>query len=185
MSPDFDDLVGRDIEAAERARLERVHDLLVAAGPPPELVVEQPVQLRPRRRRGLLLALAATLAVVSFALGAAVVNEWGSDRNVDFTQSMTGTASATNATGSLVVFDVDDAGNWPMELTVDGLPPAPGDRTFELWLTRDGKLAALCGSFVTASDGSAVVPINAPYDFGEYDGWVVVENGSDAPLLVT
>jgi hypothetical protein len=183
MSPDFDDLVGRDIEAAERARLERVHDLLVAAGPPPDLVVEQPAQLRPRRRRGLLLALAAALAVASFALGAAVVNEWGGDRNVDFTQSMTGTASATNATGSLVVFDVDAAGNWPMELTVDGL--APDRRTFELWLTRDGKLAALCGSFFTASDGSAVVPMNAPYDFGDYDSWVVVAKGSDAPLLST
>ena len=83
------------------------------------------------------------------------------------------------------MFDIDDAGNWPMELSVDGLPPAPGGRTFELWLTRDGKLAALCGSFVTASDGSAVVPMNAPYDFDEYDGWVVVEKGSDTPLLAT
>jgi hypothetical protein len=185
MSPDFDELVGGDIEPGERARLERVHDLLVAAGPPPESVVEQPVQLRPRRRRAALLAIAAALAVASFALGAAVVNEWGGDRKVDFTQAMTGTASATNATGSLVVFDIDPAGNWPMELTVDGLPPAAGGRTFELWLTRDGKLEALCGSFLTAPDGSAVVPLNAPYRFDEYDGWVVVQEGSDTPLLRT
>ena len=122
MSPDFDDLVGGDIEQGERARLERVHDLLVAAGPPPESVVAAPVQLRPRRRRGALLAIAAALAVASFAVGAAVVDHWGGP-NVDFTQTMTGTASATNATGSLVVFDIDAAGNWPMELTVDGLPP--------------------------------------------------------------
>ena len=37
MSPDFDDLVGTDLDPAERARLERVHDLLMAAGPPPDL----------------------------------------------------------------------------------------------------------------------------------------------------
>ncbi len=131
-----------------------------------------------------MLAIAAALAVASFAVGAAVVDHWGRP-NVDFTQTMTGTASATNATGSLVVFDIDAAGNWPMKLIVDGLPPAAGGKTFELWLTRDGKLAALCGSFVTAADGSAVVPLNAPYRFDEYDGWVVVEEGSDTPLLTT
>jgi hypothetical protein len=29
------------------------------------------------------------------------------------------------------------------------------------------------------------VPMNAPYRFDEYDGWVVVEQGSDTPLLTT
>ena len=35
--PDFRDLIDDDISAEERARLERVHELLVEAGPPPEL----------------------------------------------------------------------------------------------------------------------------------------------------
>ena len=35
--PHFGDLVGNDLSPAERERLERVHDMLVAAGPPPEL----------------------------------------------------------------------------------------------------------------------------------------------------
>ena len=47
------------------------------------------------------------------------------------------------------------------------------------------KLEALGGSFLTASDGSAVVLLNAPYRFDEYDGWVVVREGSDMPLLTT
>ena len=34
--PDFDELVP-DAEEGERERLRRVHDMLVAAGPPPEL----------------------------------------------------------------------------------------------------------------------------------------------------
>jgi hypothetical protein len=185
MRPDFDELVGTDLSPGERERLERVHELLVAAGPPPpEVVPVAPVELRPHRRRGALLALAAALAVTAFALGAAVV-DGASGRDVDFTETMTGTPSAVDATASLAVFDIDAAGNWPMELTVAGLPPATSGRPFELWLTRDGELAALCGGFLTDADGSAVVPMNAPYRFDGFDGWVVVEEGSRAPLLTT
>ena len=36
-APNFDDLIGEDVPAWERERLRRAHDLLVAAGPPPEL----------------------------------------------------------------------------------------------------------------------------------------------------
>lgn len=183
MRPEFDELVGTDLDPAERARLEHVHDLLIAAGPPPAADHAAAPMLRPRRRRGALLALAAALAVTAFALGAALVD--GGGRNVDFTETMTGTPSAENATGSLAVFDIDAAGNWPMELTVAGLPPAQSGRPFELWLTRDGRLAALCGGFLTSSDGTASVPLNAPYRFDEFDGWVVVEEGSTTPLLTT
>src|SRR5205807_4833909 len=35
--PEFDELLGPDVPAEERARLQRVHDLLVEAGPPPAL----------------------------------------------------------------------------------------------------------------------------------------------------
>jgi hypothetical protein len=72
-----------------------------------------------------------------------------------------------------------------MELTVSGLPPSASGRPFELWLTRDGELAALCGGFFTDADGWATVPMNAPYRFDDFDGWVVVEEGSETPLLTT
>ena len=181
--PNLDDLVGSDLDPQERARLEHIHDLLITAGPPPE-PLEAPVTLQPARRRGALLALAAALAVAAFALGAALV-DGSSGRSVDFTETMAGTAAATDATASLAVFEIDEAGNWPMELTVSGLPPSASGRPFELWLTRDGELAALCGGFFTDSDGWATVPMNAPYRFDDFDGWVVVEEGSDTPLLTT
>jgi hypothetical protein len=182
MRPDFDDLIGTDIEPSERARLERVHELLVEAGPPPELSPARPAQLGHHRRRGALLAIAAALAVAAFALGAALVD---SGRSVDFVVSMNATAATPGASASLTVFELDDAGNWPMELTVAGLTPRAGDRPFQLWLTRKGEREALCGAFVTGADGAAVVPMNAPYSFDEYDGWVVVEEGSATPLLTT
>lgn len=185
MRPDFDELVGTDLVPGERERLQRVHELLVAAGPPPpEVVPIAPVELQPHRRRGALLALAAALAVAAFALGAALVDGAGS-RDVDFTETMIGTPSAANATASLTVFEIDAAGNWPMELTVAGLPPAESGRQFELWLTRGGRLAALCGGFLTDAEGSAAVPMNAPYRFDDFNGWVIVEEGSQKPLLTT
>jgi hypothetical protein len=182
VTPDFDDLVGNDLEPAERVRLERVHDLLVAAGPPPEPRAPTVVHLPSRRRRGALLAIAAALAVAAFALGAAL----GSNgRSVDFTETMRGTPVAASATASLKVFAIDDAGNWPMELEVDGLRAGSTSHPFELWLVRKGELAALCGTFRTDEKGDAKVPMNAPYHFDDYDGWVVVEEGSKAPLLTT
>jgi hypothetical protein len=184
MRPDFDDMVGTDLDPDERKRLERVHELLVAAGPPPEAGRQVPVELRPRRRGGAVLALAAALAVAAFALGAALV-DGSSGRSLDFTETMEGTSAAANATASLAVFDLDAAGNWPMELTVAGLPPVQSGRPFELWLTRGGELAALCGGFFTNDDGWATVPMNAPYRFDDFDGWVIVEAGSETPLLST
>ena len=136
MRPDFDDLVGTDLEPGERARLERVHELLVAAGPPPELPQTRPVELPRRRRRGALLAIAAALAVAAFALGAALVD---SGRSVDFVVAMDATAAAPGASASLAVFDLDDAGNWPMELTVAGLTPRAGDRPFRALAHAQGR----------------------------------------------
>ena len=63
--------------------------------------------------------------------------------------------------------------------------PSASGRPYELWLTKAGELAALCGSFLTNADGSAVVPLNAPYRFSDFDGWVVVAEGSTSPLLTT
>jgi hypothetical protein len=182
VTPDFDELVGNDLDPEERARLERVHHLLVAAGPPPEPAAAAVVELRPQRRRGALLAVAAAIAIAALAVGGAVAH--GPGGGVEHV-TMEGTPAAADASASLTVFAIDDAGNWPMELKVEGLAPSPPDRPFELWLTRAGELKALCGAFLTDESGRATVPLNAPYRFSEYDGWVVVEEGSKQPLLTT
>jgi hypothetical protein len=183
--PDFDTLVGSDLDAAERERLRLVHDLLVEAGPPPELPTRAPVApLARRRRRGVLLAVAAALAVAAFALGVAV-GDGSRARATDFVVPMTGTDSAADASASLVVYELDDAGNWPMELEVEGLPPAASDSVYELWLTRDGRAIAMCGSFLTRDDGTASVPMNAPWPLDDFDGWIILEEGSKKPMLST
>jgi hypothetical protein len=179
--PSFDDLVGADLPAPERERLLRVHELLIEAGPPPAVRAPTATPLPARRRRGVLPALAAALALTVFALGV-VIGDVTGGRSVDFVVPMKGTAAAPEASASLTVFELDEAGNWPMEIAVEGLVAARSAH-YELWLTKRGELAALCGSFLTDSDGSATVPLNAPYRFKDFDGWVVVEEGSETPLL--
>jgi hypothetical protein len=184
--PDFDALVGSDLDPLERDRLLRVHELLIEAGPPPELGTEAAVlSPRPRRRyRVVAVAIAAALGLGLFAAGLLVGNRDEGPGTFDVV-SMTGTPYTMDLRASLTIFDVDDAGNWPMELEVEGLEPSADRRPYELWLTRGGELAALCGSFLAEADGTTVVPMNAPYRLTEFDGWVVVAEGSKSPLLTT
>ena len=188
--PDFDDLVGGEVEGAERERLQRVHDLLVAAGPPPEVSSLAPPPTdatvtslsgrRSRRRRALLVLAAALGAVVVFTVGLLVAE--GEGPSAERVVAMTGAAGAS---ASLEIFDVDEAGNWPMLVEVKGLAPTPEGQLYQLWLTKGGDPVALCGSFLTEDDGTAVVSMNAPWRLDDFDGWVVVERGSTTPLLST
>ena len=188
--PDFDELVGTDLSETERERLHRVHDLLVEAGPPPDLPAgsgapEPGASVHVlRRRRGALVAIAAALGVLVFAVGvlAGVRSESPSTFR---TYSLAGTAAAVDARATIELFDADSAGNWPMELAVSGLGEVRNGDHYELWLTQDGQLAALCGTFLVDADGSTVVPLNAPWRLTDFDGWVVVEEGTEVPLLAT
>ena len=183
--PEFDELVGEGLAAGERERLLRVHELLVQAGPPPELgPAPTVVPLRPRRRRVALVALAAALGVGLFAAGW-VVGDSGDQPGTFEVVAMTGTAYTTGLSGSITIYDVDEAGDWPMKLEVLGLEPSPDRKPYELWLTKKGELAAYCGNFLAEADGTTVVPLNAPYRFSDFDGWVVVAEGSKSPLLTT
>lgn len=188
--PDFDELVGADVDPAERDRLLRIHELLLAVGPPPDLPAslgEPPVaraRTVPRRRRGALVALAAALGVVVFTVGFLASDRIGEPGTFEVI-AMTGEEAAADANAALEIFSVDAAGNWPMELRVTGLRPSASGRPYELWLTQGGRPAALCGSFRAEPDGSATVPMNAPYKLNEFDGWIVVEEDSDTPLLTT
>jgi hypothetical protein len=185
--PDFDELVG-DVAAGERERLQRVHALLVEAGPPPELppqLAEPPEEPRgtvipfPRRYRAAVLGAAAVVLVALFGVGYAIGH--GTSRDEAFTVPLNGSGGAS---AELVVFDQDAAGNWPMELTVRGLPVLSGGRNYELWLTKKGKLVESCGAFAVSA-AVTEVPLNAPYVLRSYDGWVVVPQDSRTPVLRT
>jgi len=183
---DIGDIVGNDLEPGERERLERVHALLEQAGRPPELSpalqrAPEPPRARvipfPRQYRYTALAAAVVAACALFGLGYLAGGAGGEEplRTV----AMSG---ANQAAADLDLFEQDAAGNWPMELRVSGLP----EGRYELWLTREGKLAEPCGAFaVGEGEGETTVPLNAPYSLKAFDGWVVVPSGSTTPVLTT
>ena len=186
--PSFDELVGAETSGEERERLRHVHELLLEAGPPPELTpklrkapgsgVARMQRRRVVKRRGLLLLAAALSIVVVFAAGYAVSNSRQSGGNtsasgVTKTLELTGTRQAPNAQATLDVWK-PQAGNWPMTLNVTGLPKLPPHAYYYVYLVRDGKPWAPCGAFRVASPSQALtLTLNAPYKLRKGDTWVV------------
>jgi hypothetical protein len=174
--PNFDELVGGELAPGERDRLRRVHDLLLAAGPPPEmprLLPSAPARALPGRRATALL-IAAALAVALAAFGAGWLLRGPNDEfDVRRAVPMRSTANAPNASALIELGYPDDEGNWPMLITVRGLKPLPKGGYYELLLTRDGKPVAVCGSFKVKSQGLTTVRLGASYDLRNFDGWVI------------
>jgi hypothetical protein len=181
----FDDLIGADgLSAEEEARLRRVHELLVEAGPPAELPPElrDPASLRHedppevplllRRRRGLTAVLALAAAIAAFAGGYAFGHSKSSP--VAFTAERTiPMHGAAGVHGVLQLAAADKVGNWPMLVEVSGLPQQPSRRAYyELWLTRNGKPIVSCGQF-RVHGKTTRVQLNVPYSLHRFDGWVV------------
>jgi hypothetical protein len=187
----LDDILEGVDDPQERERLRRVHELLLSVDPPPEhspTVAEaplpEPVQLLPRRRRGALALLAATLAVVAFGAG------WlGGARSDDVEPQaeilMHGVDEARGSFATIELLPQDESGNWPMRVLVRGLEPSKDRQDFyELWLTKDGKPVDSCGRF-TVHPGLTTVTLSVPYGLRQYDEWVVTRAGSDDILMTT
>jgi hypothetical protein len=186
--PEFEDLV--DVEDVDAARLRRVHELLVAAGPPPELSPElaagptlamtlgkTPAHARERRhmqRRTALLAAAIVVLLLAFLLGYISGNHTTSAQGTLL--RLGGTAAAPKAQASLRVDAADAQGNLPMELAAVGLPKLSGKGYYEVFLVRSGKIVGPCGSFVvTRAKAGVNVKLTAPYAVRKGDGWIVTK----------
>ena len=186
--PDFHELVGDEGTPEDLAGLRRAHELLVAAGPPPEL---SPGLARPpapeaidddskgvafrRRRPFTALGIAAALAVGAFFVGF-VVGDHRNGFSTARTLAMHGVGRLASARAELKVGSSDAGGNYPLEMTVSGLQPTPKGYWYELLLSKKGKPTLSCGSFRV--DGASVtLRMSVPYDLSEFpklfDGWVV------------
>lgn len=192
-NPSLDELIGDEATGAERERLQRAHEMLLEAGPPPELsdTLEAGPTLgmtlgkqegRRKRPRALLL-LAATLAVVlvffaGYTFGG---NKSGnSGQPTVLRQALQGTSFAPQAQGTLEVWGSQDGGhNWPMKLTVVGLPQLPPHSYYEVYLFRHGRLGGSCGLFRAGSSPQAPVSVSltSPYQLEKGDSWVVTRPG--------
>ena len=182
--PEFEDIV--DVDDVERERLRRVHDLLVAAGPPPELTPElaagptlrmtlgQRTGRRFMQRRVALLAAAFVVLALTFLVGYISGNT--SVTAHGSLMQLAGTAAAPRAQASLRLDDVDQQGNYPMELAAVGLPKLEAKGYYEVFLVRRGKIVGPCGSFVVSKSKQPVsVNLTAPYAVRSGDGWIVTK----------
>ena len=197
--PTFDELAGGDdLSPDEAARLERVHDLLVAAGPPPELpphLLEPDPELErrdnvtflPRRRVGMLLGIAAAIALVAL-FGGYVIGQRHAPFDEAGSVTMHSTVAASQASAVIHVGKADSAGNWPLKVDVKNLPALPKGQYYEMFLSRAGNpRAASCGTF-RVSDESDEVRLNAPYPLRAFDGWIVTREkpgSSKHPVVLT
>ena len=192
--PDFNELVGEDAPAEERERLRRAHDLLLAAGPIPELPpgLEEPslgnrpgrlnenaYQLLPRRRTGAALALAAAIALIAFVGGYTA-----GFRHDGFATQYTVPLHATSglaASAKIQVGKRDSQGNWPLRVEAKGLPKLKAGY-YEMYLTR-GKHIWTCGTFAGGGQSTVKVRLTVPYSFRDGDGWIVTKHlpGQAAP----
>jgi hypothetical protein len=198
--PDFDAFV-EGASPEERDRLRRVHDLLVAAGPPPELppeLAEPPAEREererapmlttlPRRRLGAAITVAIGIAAAAFGIGylAGAGNDNASRAEfvTVFTVAMKPVDAPSGSAAVLRIGRKEEGGNTPMALTVSGLEPLPERGYYELWLTRkrgDKQERVLsCGTFV-ATDRDLSVRLNAPYTLEPgFTGWIITRNEPD------
>jgi hypothetical protein len=195
---DFKDLIdAAGLEPGEEARLRRVHDLLVQAGPPPDLppslertpeaaeaeILQFP--MLPGRRWAVAGLVAAALALIAFGGGYVLGHSHskGSGLAVERVVPMHGTGDAQ---AILRLAKQDSVGNWPMELEVTGLPKQRQRVAYyELWLTKNGKPVEPCG-FFRVLGSTTKVRFSVPYALDGVDGWVVTAqpNGMTAPGAV-
>ncbi len=176
MTPDFDEIVGDEGSPEEREELRRVHELLVAATPPPSL--DRPPHRAFRGRfsipRSWALGAVGLAGAASIAIGLAVGSTIGSGGfHTGFTRPMHGVGSTRTASALIKVGNEDGNGNRPLLMSVRALPTLPRGTWYRLYLTKKGKPVVLCGLFQTGRSGNAHVHMNAPGDLEEYDGWIV------------
>jgi hypothetical protein len=185
--PDLRDLIG---DEDPNERLARAHELLTAAGAPPEGALPEPPSVARRRpqafvrRRWAQLALAAALAGLALAVGLALGTRGGGFESVA-TLSMHGVPPVAAASAELEIGETED-GNVPMEMHVDGLPALPQGGWYELFLTKKGVIGLSCGTFNSAGDDTTV-RLNVGYDLrtlrteGRFDGWAITAHVPGQP----
>ena len=196
--PDFDDLLDGVEDPQERARLRRVHELLLETEPPPELSPtlatpppasprDLPWQ-RPRRVRPRVVLVGAVIVTaffIGFLAGSADNPSRGSASGLRIVRTVQ-LEGEGDAAGAIGVGARDEKGNWGMVVTVWGLEQVSGGDYYTLALTKKGKPVVTCGTF-NVSGRQTTVRMVAAYTLKGFDGWVVLrydaETHDDTPVL--
>lgn len=198
MRPTLDDLVA-GLAEADRERLHRVHELLLEAGPPPELppelarppgeerlrVQRAPLRATTGRRLAASLVLAGASAAAIFGAGylvgegaepsPPVAREFVAEQIVTLTPT-----SPRFRAFAVVRVGGRENGNLPLLLTVDGLERLPLGDYYILYMTKNGRLAVVCGTFnVPGATERTEFEFTVAYDVADFEGFALVEYRRD------
>ena len=197
--PSFDELVEGIEDPEERARLQRMHELLLETEAPPELsptlVTPPPASARdlpwqrPRRVRPRFVLVPAVI-ITAFFIGLLAGSSDAPNRGptADMTVIRTIELEGEDGGGAIGVGAADETGNWPMVVSVWGLEHATDGDYYTLKLTRNGEPTVTCGTF-NVSGRRTTVRMIAAYNLDRFDGWVVLhydaKTHDDTPVLWT
>ena len=188
MNPDFDRLVDlTDVSPEDEARLRRVHSMLVESGPPQELPAAigrapaipagKVVALSNRHRRPVAtLLIAAAVAAACFGGGYVLANQAHSSKGAIHVVRVVPMQGVQNSEAALRVGSADGNGNWPIQLTVNGLKPLEDDSRYYLMVLQgNGKRPIFCGSFEVSGKGATTVTFNVAYRITGDTKWIVTK----------
>ena len=181
--PEFRDLVGDDLPAEERQRLARVHELLLTAGPPPELPPSlsdapeaEPVEWHSswlmRRRVGAGFALAAAIALVAFIGGYIVGYQ---KNNGDFDAARNVVLQKGPMRVVVAVAAPDSNGNRRMLVSARGLSQTARGNYYIIGMKKDGRRLVQCGTFKVGNEPLTNVRFAVGYEVEDFDRIVVAE----------
>jgi anti-sigma-K factor RskA len=185
---------------SDERHISEIEELLREIGPPPtppehlhavardaalsggEVIALAP-RVRPRGRAGRLVLAAAVLT--ASAAAALVIGVGGNAAQIERTIHMQGVGSASAATAQV---DFASSGGRPvreMVLHVDGLPPAPTNGYYELWMQHGNGDPVGLLAFDTPQSGHVVIHSSMPSGLSWTKCWVTVErpNGTDVPVM--
>jgi len=177
----FDELIGAEPAGAERARLRSVHELLIEAGPPPEVPPELEAgpslamtlsrfRLFTKRKRLPIITVAAAV-IVALVIGISAGLRGGNGTHYP-TFVMRGVAFGSGARGQLELLPAKGT-TQPMKLEVTGLP-AIGKKRYTVYLVRNGARVTSCGSFTISDETKeTTVQLTSPYRAKGTDTWWV------------
>jgi hypothetical protein len=172
----------------EDRRLEPVERVLRRTPPPADVpahfdvvarraALGAPVAVAPARRSRSAYAALGLAAAIAAGVGAVALVTGGEGEAVERTIALEGEAPKRDAWGRVEIEQADGPTR-TYRIEVGDLPPAPGDRYYQLWF--ESEAGAVAGpAFDTQDSGEATVEGVAPANLRWEDCWISERRGDD------
>ncbi len=120
--------------------------------------------------------LAAAIVLAAFAAGYLLGARGEGSSSDSFTAAKTAVLGKSPDRLAVVrIGQVDEDGNRPMDVSVDGLDRLSDGDYYTLFMTRNGKPIVTCGTFNVSDKGVTTVRLSVAYDLDRFDGLMLAK----------